>query len=371
MARHRPSSLRRSRSEADALTLQVLDLFFREKKKPSQIVAHLARQGIRVSRAQVHHYLLRGRDQGFVRLVPPSNDRLHKQFVERFKLPPDRVKVVDVPSDSFSSAEYVAETAAAVVLDVIREVERANPERHVGLGMGTGRFSLTVTRSLNRLLHTEKPLAKRLQLIALTPAAPIERPQFCPVSFFNLIHDQFVEKRVGMFTEPMMRAEAFEEMRKPENAQEHFGFHHAAKHRGDVDVVFTGLGDPLQKFDLYRSFLSDSGVVDVDGWIHANGIVGNVQYRPYTSNGPYLETLRNMRPVTLLEFEDFRELARQRDKYVVLAVRNSEHGENRARALRPLLDLANTHMRVFSHLIVDAETVKILLESEGSGSAPA
>lgn len=369
MARERPP-LRRSRAEADALTLQVLDLFFRQKKKPSQIVGHFARQGIGLSRAQVHHYLLRGRDQGFVRLVAPSNNQLHDQIVEAFELRQHTVSVVDVPSDAFSSAEYVAEKSASVVLDLIREVERVDPTRHVGLGMGTGRFSLTVTRSLNRLLHSEKPLSRRLRLIALTPAAPIERPQYCPVSFFNLIHDHFVEQRVGMFTEPMMKAGDFERMRDSTDDRSHFGFTHAARHKADIDVVFTGLGDPGQKFDLYRSFLFDSGRDDVDAWIREKGILGNVQYRPFTAEGPYRESPDEMRPVTLLEFDDFRRLAEQKFKYVILAVRKSEHGESRAATLRALLNKKATHLRAFSHLVLDSETAKELIELERREAGP-
>jgi DNA-binding transcriptional regulator LsrR (DeoR family) len=92
------------------------------------------------------------------------------------------------------------------------------------------------------------------------------------------------------------------------------------------------------------------------------GWVGDVQFRPYSAEGPLPENVCPVRAVTLFELDELVRIAKDRTngKYVVLVAGPcGECGETKKNALRPLL--ANEQLRLWTHLIVDAKTAKELL----------
>jgi hypothetical protein len=85
--------------------------------------------------------------------------------------------------------------------------------------------------------------------------------------------------------------------------------------------------------------------------------VWNVQYRPFTASGPVEEGPNELRAVTVFELKGLAELAKDRDKEVILMGRQCgqcPQARARARALRALL--RNPSLKVFSRLVLDRAT---------------
>ena len=102
----------------------------------------------------------------------------------------------------------------------------------------------------------------------------------------------------------------------------------------DIDVVVTAMGDFEDRHDLLSVFLKDSGQ-DVKA-LRRRGWLGNVQYRPFTSEGPVHEAPDQLRAVTVFELEDLVERAKDRSKEVILMARQCAIcGRSRAQALLP------------------------------------
>jgi hypothetical protein len=111
--------------------------------------------------------------------------------------------------------------------------------------------------------------------------------------------------------------------------------------------------------DLLCKFLRQSSRQGV-GRVLPRECIGNVQYRPYTAKGPVEEKPGDLRAVTLYELEDLVRIAGQKNKHVILIARQCGIcGRTRAQALRPLL--TNPNLKVFSTLVMDAATAKVLL----------
>jgi DNA-binding transcriptional regulator LsrR (DeoR family) len=173
------------------------------------------------------------------------------------------------------------------------------------------------------------------------------------VSFLNLFPEHLVESKLGLFAEPLVRAGQFESLRS------HTGVKEAFAAKKDIDLVVTAMGDFNDPHDLLSLFLKDSGQ-DLDA-LRRRGWLGNVQYRPFTTDGPAWEAPRDLRAVTVFELKDLVELADKRSKAVILMARQCGIcGRARADALRALLN--NPTLKVFSTLILDAATARELLK---------
>ena len=108
--------------------------------------------------------------------------------------------------------------------------------------------------------------------------------------------------------------------------------------------------------------ITESGV-DVENLKAKEGWVGNVQYRPYTATGPVVEKPEQLRAVTLFDLEDFVQLARQKDKHVILIARPCARcGRTRAKALRYLLQVKA--LKVWSEIVMDVATARELLSGK-------
>ena len=162
-----------------------------------------------------------------------------------------------------------------------------------------------------------------------------------------------VERKLGLFAETLVRVGAFKALAS------HTGVKEAFAAKDDIDLVVTAMGDFHDPHDLLSIFLEDSGQ-DLDA-LRQRGWLANVQYRPFTANGPARERPRDLRAVTVFELEDLVKLAEMRTKEVILMARQCAIcGRTRAEALRPLL--TNPTLKVFSTLILDAATARELLK---------
>jgi hypothetical protein len=99
---------------------------------------------------------------------------------------------------------------------------------------------------------------------------------------------------------------------------------------------------------------------DVFDQMDAVGWKGDVQFRPYTADGPLTEACP-VRAVTLFELPELVQVAATEDKYVVLLGGPcGECGQSKTDSLLPLL--AQPELRLWTHLVTDAQTARELLQ---------
>ena len=98
------------------------------------------------------------------------------------------------------------------------------------------------------------------------------------------------------------------------------------------------------------------------------GVVGNVQYRPYSAEGILKEASPASRVSTLFELEDLRDWALKKGKHVVLLVSPCGRcGQRKTKALLPLLTVPE--LKVWSSIVLDVTTARELLAAKSNGSA--
>lgn len=288
--------------------------------------------------------------QNLVRLVPPVSVALREQLVAKFPgLAAEEVEVVETtgPSDNAKVAAMAAEKALAALVR-IAEKKGGAP---VGLGLGPGRATLEFCRFLSPQLRLH-PNPPRLRLVAITAGCPVRLLEYAPISFLNLFPEHLVESKLGLFAETLVPAGKFKALRS------HTGVKEAFAAKDDIDLVVTAMGDFNDPHDLLSLFLKDSGQ-DLRA-LRQRGWLGNVQYRPFTADGPAPEAPKDLRAVTVFELKDLVAMAEPRRKEVILMARQcGVCAQARSGALRALL--SNPNLKVFSRLILDRPTAAELL----------
>jgi DNA-binding transcriptional regulator LsrR (DeoR family) len=306
---------------------------------------------LKITRETLYPLVEEAARQHLVRLVPPVNQALREQMVARFSgLGEDEVEVVE--TTGLDDNEKVAALAAEKALAALVRIASTKPGKAVGLGLGPGRATLEFCRYLSPRLQMHDR-ALKLLLVAITAGCPATMLENAPISFLNLFPEHLVERKLGLFAETLVRVGAFKDLAG------HTGVKEAFAAKDSIDVVVTAMGDFHDPHDLLSVFLKDSGqnlrALRKRGW------VGNVQYRPFTADGPARESPRDLRAVTVFDLKDLVKLAEKRTKEVILMARQCAIcGRTRAEALHPLL--TNPSLKVFSTLIVDAATARELVD---------
>ena len=341
--------------------LRICELFFADRK--AQKIADDVNKEFQLkaphdwNRQNVYAALARAKEEGWVEFRPPGDRDLEERLAKRFKLKPKAVHVVATPRPEDN--ELVALSAARIALERIRKLHEEGLER-VGLGLGVGRACLDFSRHLSSLIRTDPDRARiQLTLHAISAGCPAEKPNYSPTSFFNLFDKLNVEKAVGLFCQTMCRVGEFERV------TEQSGFKAALGNRDAINIVVNSMGCPDDPHDLLSQSLVQEGEA-VDEWKKRLSVAGNVQYRPFTAQGPVKEGDQELRAVTLFELDDFVTWSKQEDKCLILISRQcgvckGEGTRARAKALYPLLTQPN--LRVFKELVVDeviaAEALKL------------
>ena len=263
----------------------------------------------------------------------------------------ERLHVVRTASHLDNKKVSVA--AAKIALEHARKLASKLEGKPLGLGLGPGRATRDFCESFGRLMAAEQEPFPKLDLVAITAGCPAKEPEYASISFFNFFEDRFVNERTGLFAETLVSARDFPKIQKRAGVKEAFDA------RSRIHMVVTSMGDMNDEHDLLRVFLKESGV-EVAA-LCKRGWLGNVQYRPFTAEGPIKEEKNDLRAVTLFELDDLVKMAARDDKRVILIARQCGRcGRTRASVLEPLLR-ENSNLRVFSDLVLDTETCRELL----------
>jgi len=343
-------------TRSEDIVFRIAQLFFDEGKKVTEISKTVNKEmkpNPELTREAVYPLLAKAKSLGFVRVLPPRHEKLAEKVETRFDCERRSITVVPTLEPKFNS--LVAEVAAGIVLDLMRDLKKGGHDE-VGLGIGPGRATLDFARHLGELLKGDAGLPQ-INLHAISAGCPTNFPEYASTSFFNMFPKNLVSKRFGLFAETIVPTENYKEIIERPWVKDAFDV------RDDISIIVTSMGDIQDKHDLFTAFLQKGGCQP--GKLKKEGWVGNVQYRPYTSKGPVTGKREPMRSVTLFELADFVTIAKTKNRHVVLIARQcGQCGRSRAKALRPLLE--NPELHVWSEIVMDAATASELLAPQAS-----
>ncbi|MDR3110116.1 MAG: sugar-binding domain-containing protein [Planctomycetaceae bacterium] len=322
-----------------------------------------------ITREKIYPLFWEAFHRGFLMLQPPLEkglaDRIYSQF--DLKSHPGEITVVNVTGAS--AAQHVTSTAADMIVTLIDQVFRdkrkrfpnAPEKQSVHLGMGAGYAAMLVAKRLAQKVNSGEDIPP-LVLHAISAGGFLpQEPHKAPTNYFTYFDPSITNvKYVALFSETVVDNADYEKLKTNP------GIKSSYECRDDIDIVVTSLAAADHKHGLLvqylthlvsQKYLKPEVLTDMQkaGWL------GDVQFRPYSNEGPITEVCP-VRAVTLFELEDLVRLARDNNgKYVVLVAGPcGECGESKQSALRPLL--ANENLRLWTHLVTDSRTARELLE---------
>jgi DNA-binding transcriptional regulator LsrR (DeoR family) len=301
---------------------------------------------MRISREDVYAAILEARRRDLFRLAPPSHESLQAALCERFGRDREHLQVVATES---RHPEHVGIAAADLIFQLIRRVAEQRSEGRVHLGFGAGWTTRVVAYQLALTMQTELDVPP-LGLRAVSSGFAADHAHTAPVTYFGFFEGVSRDiKEVGMFGPPYVR-----EREHPATIAR-LGVKEAFDEKAKIDIVMTSLASAADPHSGLRRVAEKVGSIDK---LEARHWVGDVQNLPYSATGPIKKV--GHRAVTLFELDELREMAKRRNKHVVLVSPPCpECGRTRARALLPLL--TQKPLEVWTHLVTDIPTARELL----------
>ncbi len=324
-----------------------------------------------ITRERVYPLFWEAARRKFLFVQPPRERDLARRIAELYGLSianeaPEKIHVVNARGPGV--LRHVASVAADVVVTLIKrlgrkklEEGRADASVHVGLGGGV--TAMMVAERLASRIRSDLECPK-LVLHALTAGGfLVDQPTESPLTYFSYFHDVLNEPEyVGLFSATVVPSRHYQQVIASPGVRESFA------RAEEIDVVITSFAaadDPHGLLKKYLQHLIEKGEMDQTAIeaMEAQGWVGDVQFRPYTAEGPMDEGCP-VRAVTLFEPSVLVERASRPDKYVVLlAGPCHECGKTKTAALLPLL--RQPRLRLWTHLVTDLKTAHELVIAGG------
>ena len=311
------------------------------------------------TREDIWPMMFEARKQGYIVLRAPREEQLQEDIARFYGYLENDDTIEVVKAEGFPAIDLVAERAAKRAVELIKKVGEtkqsySSEKKAVHLGLGAGFTTLNIVRHLAHDLRAERCLPD-LVVHALTSGFKVDEPEIAPVSFFRSFDNLGVNVRyVGLFATAVVEsAEYSSEIRNP-------GVAEAFARRDQIDIVITSLASAKDEHGDLNQFLehrpADIALLNQYRW------VGDVQYRPYSEEGP-LPQDASIRAVTLFELSELIALAKVPNKYIlVVSGPCGQCHRSRADALRPLLRVPE--LKVWTHVVMDRKTAESLLPPE-------
>ncbi len=322
-----------------------------------------------ITREKIYPLFWEASQRGFLLLQAPWEQTLKQNLEKRYHLEshPGEITVADV--NGAASAQHVTSTAADIILKLIDKVWTAKKKKHpndidsqaVHLGLGAGIAAMLVAKRLAQKVRSGEDVPP-LVLHAISAGGFLpQEPQKSPTAYFSFFDSTMMNiKYVALFSETVVDNAEYEKVKNNPGVRLSFDL------KDQIDIIVTSLAAADHEHGLlvqYLNHLADLGYLEADTLetMHNAGWIGDVQFRPYSAEGP-LNDACPVRAVTLFELEELVEIAKGKSgKYVVLVAGPcGECGETKKKALKPLV--ANEKLRLWTHLVLDARTAKELLE---------
>lgn len=300
---------------------------------------------MKISREDVYAAILEARQRDLFRIAPPSSESLQAALCERFGRKREHIEVVATESRQL---EHVGSAAADVTFRLIREVAEQRQGR-VHLGFGAGWTTRVVAYHLALTMRTELDVPP-LGLQAVSSGFAADLAQTAPVTYFGFFESVSQDIReVGMFGPPYVRDREYSATIARVGVKEAFDA------KENIDIMVTSLAAAADPHSGLRTVAEKVGSINK---LEQRDWVGDVQNLPYSATSPIQKV--GHRAVTLFELDELREMAKRRNKHVVLVSPPCPTcGRTRAKALLPLL--TQEALKVWTHLVIDVPTARELL----------
>jgi len=353
-----------------------------EPESATAIAEWLNRQFERtdITRERIYPLFWEAARRNFLFLQPPRERDLARRIAELYRVDRyarDATSIQVVNARGPGTLGHVASVGADVVLSLVKRLgkkrrEKRSSDDRVHIGLGGGVTAMMVAERLASRIRSDLDCPK-LVLHALTAGGfLVDQPTEAPVTYFSYFHDMLNEPEyVGLFSATVVPSGQYDQVVANPGVRESFD------RADEIDIVITSFAaanDPHGLLKKYLQHLIDKGELDKKALdrMEALGWVGDVQFRPYTAEGP-LEDGCPVRAVTLFDPSDLVERIKRPDKYVVLlAGPCHECGQAKTQALVPLL--RQPSLRLWTHLVSDLKTAHELVkvaEAASGGSEPA
>lgn len=312
-----------------------------------------------ITREDVYRLIREARRRGLFVVRTPLEKVLHQRISDLYLDGRDADRIAVVNSRGIASIEAVAVETAEIVCNLIQQL--AGLKDHVHLGLAAGYTSRRIIKHLVPRLRTEERLPK-LVLHAISAAFHPAVPSISPIGLFGEFEIlpgsiEFVSLLAPPF---VTETEVFRVIKAQPGVAEAFD------RRDEIDIVITGLSAPDDDHaTLFKHLGRDNPAIKS---LIAQGWCGDVQYRPYTQDGPIDEEL--LRAFTLFDLDELTALAAEPNRYLVMAASPCGHDGcelTRETALRPLLE--NPRLRLWSHLVMDQLTAQRLVNLKVSSDS--
>ena len=338
----------------EAALVLACDMFVNGYKTPAirdAVNLELARLGdeFSVSREQVYELLTIGRERRYFTLTPPERHALQTRVANRFDVDQGSVHVANS-----RAIDHLAATAAKLVVELILELGKKHENVHIGLGGGF--TSRLVAYHLATQLRAVAGLPI-LTLHALSTGFDADRHHTAPLTFFGFFEGITPRvEYVGLFAAPVVESGKYEQAVQDPSVKKSF------QARKKLHLVITGLGSASHIHGDFYDFVKQGRRGKISGLsvLKSAGWMGDVLFRPYSATGPITDD-PGIRAVSLLELDELREMARSREKHVVIVAGPCTLcSKSRSDAVKPLF--MAPELRLWSHFVMDMETAGDLLE---------
>ena len=347
----------------------------REKRGAAAAIAHWLKVEwgrADLTREKVYPLFWEAARRNFLFLQAPREKQLALRLAGRFGVTrpekeDDTVQVVDTVGPE--APRHVTSAGADLILSLVeRLAQKRNADKQPGeelqpihIGMGAGFATMMVAKRLAERVHDNVDCPP-LVLHALSAGGfLVNEPQKAPVTYFSYFEGALAKvEYVALFAEMVVSSKTdYEQVKRNPGVRRSF------ERKQEIDIVVTSLAAAQHEHGLLVKFLThlvEEGVLgsDVFDRMEAVGWKGDVQFRPYTAEGPLTDACP-VRAVTLFELPELVRMAATEDKYVVLLGGPcGECGQSKRDSLVPLL--AEPNLRLWTHLVTDAQTARELLQ---------
>jgi DNA-binding transcriptional regulator LsrR (DeoR family) len=327
-----------------------------------------------ITRERVYPLFWEAARRRFFFLQPPRELDLAKRIaalygVEQYALDPETIQVVNARGPA--SLKHVATVGADVVLSLVKKLEKKKREAReadlrVHIGLGGGALAMMVAERLASRIRSDLDCPKLVLHALSTGGFLVDQPKEAPVTYFSYFHDVLNEPEyVGLFSATVVPSGQYDQVIANPGVRESF------ERANEIDIVITSFAsadDPHGLLKRYLHHLVEKGELSQKALEEMEGMgwVGDVQFRPYTAQGPMQDGCP-VRAVTLFEPSDLVERVKIPGKYVVLlAGPCHECGHAKTTALVPLLRQPN--LRLWTHLVTDLKTAHELVKAGQEGA---
>lgn len=321
-----------------------------------------------LTREKIYPLFWEASRRGYLMLQAPPETQLVDKITQKYHLSSHsgELSVVNVRGEN--APFHVTSRAADIIVELIDKVyqeknadlpKNATPKA-VHIGMGAGFAAMLVAKRLAQKVNIGGECPPLVLHAISSGGFLVDEPHKAPTTYFSYFDQSLAQvSYVALFSETIVDNDSYEKhIQNP-------GIRLPFERRDEIDIVVTSLAAADHEHGLlvrYLTHLVEQNLLDKNllqemldaGW------VGDVQFRPYTIDGPLTKGCP-VRAVTLFELDELVTLAKSGNKHVVLVAGPcGECGALKTDALRPLL--ANEKLRLWSHLVTDAGTARMLLK---------